>query len=134
LLFLYACSPPTDSAPPSYDLPPYECKTEPSIECTTMEELSLDATSRFGFSANDVLPLLVGNYEIPIAWVSPCAGGTTCFATADCSRFDEQPPVSFAGTRTMLRVRLAASDRAPVVRLCRSQAHSLCEVMMVPSI
>jgi hypothetical protein len=117
LLLLCACSGPTESAQPNNDgeLPPYSCNSQPSIECATKEDLSLDAMSSLGFAANDVLPTVVGEYQIPIAWVSPCAGGTACPPLNDCSRFNEQPPVSIAGTKTMLKVRLAAAGRAMVL-------------------
>lgn len=93
----------------------YTCTTEVEVECTKAEELALDAVSGLGFSASDVLPSIVGNYEIPIRWVSPCVEVSGCTALADCSRFAEQPPVSMAGTTTALSLELTASGPAEVM-------------------
>src|SRR5512145_2009873 len=64
---------------------PDTCTTDVEVECTKTEELPLDAVSALGFSASEVLPNIVGNYEIPIRWVSPCVEASGCTAGADCS-------------------------------------------------
>ncbi len=105
----------TDSGGPKEGTPPYACNTVVDVECTAKQELALDAVSGLGFSANDVLSSIVGNYEIPIRWFSPCVEPSACGAGDDCSRFAEQPPVSVAGTTTTLRLGLTAWGPAEVV-------------------
>jgi hypothetical protein len=109
--FIAACGN-ADSTAPATGLEggqrPYACNAAEDVECAIEQELALDAVSALGFSANDVLPSIVGNYEIPIRWVSPCTDATGCPSLDDCSRFAEQPPVSVAGATTTLTLQLAA--------------------------
>ena len=117
IVFMSACGHANSFEPDSHQpaaREPFACNTAVEVECTNVEELALDAVSGLGFSANDVLPMIVGNYEIPIRWVSPCHEGTACPAFSDCSQVAEQPPVSVAGTKTTLSLGLTAVGPAEV--------------------
>lgn len=132
-VFIGACFS-TDGDSPEQKGSLYLCDSAVDVECSVSEELALDAVSSLGFSASDVLPSIVGNYEIPIRWVSPCVDVTACGAGADCSRFAEQPPVSVAGTKTTLSVELAASG-GPAAIMAPGPGQDACgQYMQIPGV
>ncbi|HMI90258.1 MAG TPA: hypothetical protein VK509_02790, partial [Polyangiales bacterium] len=79
-----------------------------------VEDLALDELSYLGFSAQQLLDLIEGDYAGAAQWRDPCAPGA-CEAIDDDGCPREAP--SFAGTRTVFRIAIErAAERATTHR------------------